>query len=241
LKLHTISLPTPDGLMAVYEALPDGEARACVIVAQEGFGVNGHIEGVARRFAAAGHHALVPHLYHRSGDPVIKYGDTPAVLQQFEKVSAQTLHDDLAATIAYAELSGHDARDVAVVGWCMGGVVAFAAATMFDIGAAVTFYGAGVGESRLGCPAMVDAVSQLRAPWLGIFGDRDRGIPVEQVKRLRAVLPHAPVQAELVRYADAEHGFFCDERPSYHEASARDGWARTLAWLHAHLAAPVRA
>jgi carboxymethylenebutenolidase len=46
----------------------------------------------------------------------------------------------------------------------------------------------------------------------------------------------APVPAEIVRYAEAEHGFHCDERDSYHEASAKDGWQRTLQWIGTHLA-----
>jgi len=69
----TLSVSTTDGEMGLYEAGPDGPARAAVVVIQEAFGVNGHIEDVTRRFAGEGYLAVAPHLFHRSGDPVLEY------------------------------------------------------------------------------------------------------------------------------------------------------------------------
>jgi carboxymethylenebutenolidase len=85
---------------------------------------------------------------------------------------------------------------------------------------------------------LLDEASQLKTPWLGLFGDADGGIPIDDVERLRAVLDEqAPVDHDVVRYADAEHGFHCDARPdSYHEESAKDAWDRTLAWFSTYLA-----
>ena len=67
MDLSTLVLQTPDGAMDVYEAKPDGEARGAVIVIQEAFGVNDHIQDVTRRFAAAGYYAVAPALFHRAG------------------------------------------------------------------------------------------------------------------------------------------------------------------------------
>ena len=64
----TIELSTPDGPMALYEATPDGDSRGAVIVIQEAFGVNDHIQDVARRFAAEGYHAVAPALFGLVGD-----------------------------------------------------------------------------------------------------------------------------------------------------------------------------
>jgi carboxymethylenebutenolidase len=75
----------------------------------------------------------------------------------------------------------------------------------------------------------------LQTPWLGLFGDLDKGIPVEGVEELRSALGDAPVAAEVIRYPDAEHGFHCDARDAYHEASATDAWQRTLEWFDTHL------
>jgi len=63
---QTLQLVVPGGTMPVYQALPEGTARGAVIVIQEAFGVNDHIEDVTRRFAAAGYHAVAPHLFHRT-------------------------------------------------------------------------------------------------------------------------------------------------------------------------------
>jgi len=73
------------------------------------------------------------------------------------------------------------------------------------------------------------------APWLGLFGDKDQGIPIDQVEELRVAAASSACATELVRYPGAEHGFNCDVRPSYHEPSATDAWARTLAWFDHHL------
>jgi carboxymethylenebutenolidase len=83
---------------------------------------------------------------------------------------------------------------------------------------------------------LVDEVADLQTPWLGLFGDRDQSIPVEDVERLREALQVAPVASEIVRYPEAQHGFHCDLRDSYDETAAKDAWNRTLAWFDAHLA-----
>jgi carboxymethylenebutenolidase len=76
---------------------------------------------------------------------------------------------------------------------------------------------------------------QLLAPWLGLFGDRDQGIPVDQVEALRAAASRAEVATEIVRYPDAGHGFHSDGRSSYDRPSAIDAWRRTIDWLNSHL------
>jgi carboxymethylenebutenolidase len=108
----------------------------------------------------------------------------------------------------------------------MGGSVTFLAAARRTLGAGVTFYGGGVGEGRFGMPPLVEMAPGLQTPWLGLYGDEDQGIPVDQVEALRQAAATAPVPTEIVRYADAGHGFHCDARPdSFHEASAKTGGA----------------
>ncbi len=88
----------------------------------------------------------------------------------------------------------------------------------------------------LSSSALMDQAGTLETPWLGLFGDLDPMIPSEGVEQLRTELQAAPVATEVVRYPDADHGFHCDARGSYHEASAKDAWSRTLAWFDTHLA-----
>ena len=89
-------------------------------------------------------------------------------------------------------------------------------------------------------PPLVGESATLRTPWLGLFGDEDGGIPVEDVETLRAALVDAAVPTEIVRYPGAEHGFFCDERPAYNASVSEDAWPRTLDWLDRHLAGGAR-
>jgi carboxymethylenebutenolidase len=85
-----ITVPTRDGDMRLYEAVPDGSPRGAVVVIQEAFGVNPHIEDVTRRAADAGYHAVAPDMFHRSGpDSVVEYGDFGKVIPHF-----QALGDD---------------------------------------------------------------------------------------------------------------------------------------------------
>ncbi len=233
---RTVTLTTADGDMGLYDVEPEGEGRAAVIVVQEAFGVNGHIEDVTRRVAAAGYRAVAPHLFHRTGDPVIDYGDYEKLMPHFSGLSEAGVLNDIDASIAYLEKAGFAPARIGIVGFCMGGTVAYLAAVRRPLGAAVTFYGAGVTEGRFGMGSMVDLAGALQAPWLGLYGDEDAGIPVEQVEALRVALGSAKVDTEIVRYPEAGHGFHCDMRGDYHEPSAADAWRRTLAWFEKYLA-----
>jgi carboxymethylenebutenolidase len=231
----TVTLDTPDGEMGLYDAEPDAQADSAVIVLQEAFGVNDHIEDVTRRFAAEGFRSVSPHLFHRTGSPVLGYTDFEKVMPNMQALTREGLTTDLEATLEHLRSLGFGDSSIGVVGFCMGGSVAFLAASTFSLGAAVTFYGGGVAEGRFGMPPLIDLAKDLKTPWLGLFGDMDQGIPVEQVELLRAAVTDAPVPAEIVRYAEANHGFHCDRRDSYHEGSAVDAWRRTIDWFGEHL------
>ncbi|MCU1502249.1 MAG: putative hydrolase [Ilumatobacteraceae bacterium] len=216
---------------------PTGTPKGGVVVAQEAFGVNGHIVDICDRLAAEGWLAVAPHLFHRSGDPTFGYDDIAKVMPVMQKLQADEVLADVDDALAHLAGAGVPLTATGVVGFCMGGTVALHTATQRDIGAAVTFYGGGVTQGRFGFPAMVDAAAKLRCPWLGLFGDLDTGIPVDEVEALRAAAATSSHVTEIVRYPDAGHGFNCDVRASYHQPSAADAWARTLAWFDTSLQA----
>lgn len=220
----------------IYEAAEQGVPKGAVVVVQEAFGVNDHIKDVTGRFAAEGYRAIAPHFFHRAGDPTIAYDDMESAMKQVRALTAEGIAEDLAAAYEHLHSDGFDDDRIAIVGFCMGGTVAFIEAAARPLGAAVTFYGGGIAEGRFGAPALLELAGGLRTPWLGCYGDQDQGIPVEQVEQLREAVAAAPVDAEIVRYPEAGHGFHCDARSAYHEASARDAWSRTLTWLDEHLA-----
>ena len=233
-----ITITTPDGPMPAYESSPDGGADGAVVVVQEAFGVTTHIEHIVDRLAAAGWHAVAPAFFHRQGAPVIAYDDLESVMPVMGQLTAEGIADDLNATFDHLEAAGFPAERTGIVGFCMGGSVAFYAATMRALGAAVTFYGGGVTTGRFGLPSLVDLAPDLKAPWLGLYGDLDQGIPPHDVEQLRQAASGAAVDTDIVRYAEAQHGFNCDDRPAaFNEAAAADGWDRTLRWFDRYLAA----
>jgi carboxymethylenebutenolidase len=233
----TVDLTTADGPMALSSARPDGAPRGAVVVVQEAFGVNDHIQDVTRRFAGAGYHAVAPALFHRAGGGTASYDDFASVIPLFEGLTDEGIVVDLDATLEHLREQGWDDSRVGIVGFCFGGRVTFLAALERALGAAVGFYGGGIVTPRFPqFPALVDRAARLRSPWLGLFGDEDGSIPVEDVETLRRALAAAPVGTEIVRYPGAQHGFHCDVRGSYDAVAAADAWGRTLTWLERHLA-----
>lgn len=235
--MPTVNVATAGGRLPVYDSRPAGEPKAALIVVQEAFGVNGHIRAVTDRLAGEGYRAVAPHFFYRTGDPELSYDNFEEVRPHMQALSESGLVDDITATLGFLEEAGFPAKKVGIVGFCMGGTVALIAGTRFDLGASVTFYGGGVAEGRFGSPPLLDIAPDLRCPWLGMFGDKDQSIPVEQVEALRLAAEKAPVPTEVLRYPEAGHGFHCDERPgNYHEESAKDAWRRALDWFGRYLA-----
>jgi carboxymethylenebutenolidase len=232
-------ISTPDGEMLVYEAAPDGEERGAIIVIQEAFGVNAHIQDVTRRVAAEGYYAVAPDLFHRSGPgSVVEYDAFSQVMEFFKDLGGDdAILRDVDATLAHLHGEGFgDPQRIGIVGFCFGGRVSFLVALRRALGAGVGFYGGGIVTARSPqFPALADEVESLQTPWLGLFGDQDPSIPVEDVEQLRKALAGAPVETEVVRYTEAGHGFYNDVRDAHRPDEAADAWSRARAWFAGHL------
>ena len=236
--MSNVTVETADGPMEVYVAQAEGEAKGAVIIIQEALGVTGHIQDVTNRYAAQGYLAVAPHIYHRTGDPTIDYSDFMATMPHMTSLTHAGQSADLAATIEYLNGEGVPSSAIAIVGFCLGGSTALVAGVEHALGAAITYYGGGRGgllKGTLGLPPLVELAPHLQTPWLGLFGDQDGGLPPEEVEQLRAAAAQAPVATELVRYADADHGFNRDVGHAYDEAAATDAWTRVMALFEANL------
>ena len=108
---------------------------------------------------------------------------------------------------------------IGMTGFCMGGRVTFLAATRFPIQAAAPFYGGGIA-------GLLKGADGIRCPMVLFFGEKDGFIPLADVDKIRERLEALGKEAEVVVYPGADHGFFCDERPSYQAAAAKDAWRR---------------
>jgi carboxymethylenebutenolidase len=219
-----IKLTASDGARITgYQAAPAGEAKAGVVVIQEIFGLNHHIRAVCDRFAAEGYLAVAPAMQDRwaPGFEINDYGpDNFAKAREFfGSFNPEQGLADVAAAVTVAGQAGK----VGITGYCFGGMVCWRAAHAgLGLAAASGYYGGGV-------PNYLDL-----APTIPIemhFGDRDTGIPLEQVEQLRARYPEVPVYLY-----PAGHGFFNDERAaSFDATSAATAWERTLRFFAQHL------
>jgi carboxymethylenebutenolidase len=227
--MHLINIETNDGPMPTASALPEGEAKAAVIVIQEAFGLTDHITGLTDRLAIAGFRSIAPALFHRVNSKPFAYDDMASIRPLMESLSAETLTTDLDAALGQLAGEGFAESAIGMVGFCMGGSVSLYAATRPGLGAAVTFYGGGLSIGRFGLPPLIEIAPSLRCPWMGLFGDLDASIPVEEVEQLRAAAASSGQPTEIVRYAEAGHGFNCNDRPVHYQAeAAADGWAKML-------------
>jgi carboxymethylenebutenolidase len=225
--------------MDVYEATPDGVRLGGVIVIPEAYGVNDYIRRVVRDLADEGYHAVAPDVFHRVGISEVPYGDVQKAIEVIGAMRDDEALEDVDAALLLLRASELDDHDIGVVGFCMGGRLSFLVALERALGAAVGFYGGGIVSSRGPTrPALIERVTELRAPWLGLFGDDDRSIPIDDVETLRDGLRAASVETDVVRYAGAGHGFHCDHRADYAPHAAADAWRRTISWLERHLAPP---
>ncbi len=214
---------------------PGTEPRGAIVVIQEAFGVGEPIVDVTRKLAAQGYLAIAPHLYHRvAGEAVTTFAKARPLMGTLR---GDDIRHDLTDALDHATAQGIPAGNTGMVGFCMGGTITLWAASQWQLAAAVTFYGSGVSAARWpGVPAGLESAAELRTPWLGLYGDKDTSISVDEVETLRGVVADADVPTAIVRYADAGHAFATDpSSPHYVADAARDAWARSLAWFDAHV------
>jgi carboxymethylenebutenolidase len=213
----------PEGAdpIRAWRADPAGRPRGGVVVVQEIFGVNSHIRAVADKFAAEGYLAVAPGVFEHieKGFDVGYDADARARgMAIVNKTDREKVLRDVAAAIEVAKGGGK----VAVVGFCFGGTIAWAAAgRLSGVSAAVGYYGGGI----IGLKDL-----KPRVPTLLHFGEKDQHIPIAGVRELAAA--HPDVEVHIY---PADHGFNCDQRESYDAPSAALAWTRTLAFLAKHL------
>jgi carboxymethylenebutenolidase len=232
---ETIAVSSSDAEMKLFQVKPDGAPRGAVIVIQEAFGITGHIKDVAARIAGEGFLAVAPHIFHRTGDPVISYENMRDVMPHLGGLNREGIEADIQATLDYLADQGFSGKQVGIIGFCMGGTISFFAGAQWELGAAVSYYGAGIAHGRFGLPSLLELAGDLKSPWQGNFGDLDQQIPVADVELLREAAAKSAVPTEVNRYAEADHGFHCNDRGSYHEASSKDAWPKTVAFFKAHI------
>jgi carboxymethylenebutenolidase len=231
------SLATADGLMPAYICQPVGKgAYPAVMVVMEAFGLNPHIKDVAERIAREGYVTIAPDFFYRFGSPIVPYDDVPRAIGYIQQFDWSALMAEMGVVIHHLKSRPEVRGDrLGVTGFCVGGTIAFLTACRHAaaIKVAVSFYGGGIGADTPAAP--IHLADRLQCPILCLFGEMDKMIPMDQVRRIDETLKRLKKTAEVKVYKGAGHGFFCDDRPSYDASAAQNAWDLSLAWFSKYL------
>lgn len=234
---ESVQIATASGArMGAYLARPATPGRLpAVIVFMEIFGVNDHIRDVTRRVAAEGYVAIAPDYFFRSA-PGLELGYDAKGMEtgigNLMKLSADQMISDAKDTLAYLRSRPDvEGAKIGAMGFCIGGHMTYLAAAETDIAAAASYYGGGIAapQGPGGAPSTLSRTAKIRGRIQCYFGGKDGMIPLDQVAAVREALAKAGVDHSVDVYPDADHGFHCDQRATYHAASAKDAWSKTLA------------
>ena len=235
IRTEKVQIPVKgaDRPMSGYVAAPEGAGPfPAVIVIEEIFGVNSHIRDVTDRVAREGYVAIAPHIHHRAAPDLELAYDEAGMKRGMElipKLTADGVSADLDGTIAFLRARKDVRGDkLGIMGFCIGGHVAFLAAATKDIAAAAAFYGGGIASFSPGGGApTVTKAGGIRGRILCLFGADDSMIPPVQIETIKKELEKQKVRHDVVVYPGAGHAFFRDvDAKSYRKTAADDAWTR---------------
>jgi carboxymethylenebutenolidase len=224
-----VRVTTPDGEMPAALVLPESGSGPGIVLVQEIFGVSGHLLSRAADLAAAGYVVLAPELYWRLG--VTDSPERPDALEDAfalkERLDWDHAVQDTVAAHDWLRASSHVTGGVGILGFCLGGGIAFNAAALSRPDVLVTYYGSAL-------PELLDLAPEVTAPSLHHFGTADSYIDAVSVGRIRTALETRD-DVTFKLYFDADHAFDNPHLPLHHPESAERAWRTTLAFLAEHL------
>jgi carboxymethylenebutenolidase len=225
------------GEMPAFLAEPDGAGQGAVIVIHERYGLTRHICELAERFAADGYVAVAPDLYFRHPDQAALHrGDVGCDVSDPDALAALEQVID-----ALARETSADLTRLAAMGICQTARLPLVLAAARPLAAALVWYGAAQPREWQVNPkyprALDDIIASIDCPVLGMFGETDHLISLDDVRRLRDCLERHRKSYDIHVYRDAPHGWLNDTMPGrYRRAQAEAAWADQHAFLRAALA-----
>lgn len=227
IETRTENVRLTDGsAMRVTVAEPENVVRGGLVVLHEAEGVTDTIHILVGSLAGEGWLTVAPHIYH-GADEHFDFDQADAKLRT---LSGESVLADTDAACLWLADHGVTADRTGLIGFDLGGAVATVVAASRSVGAAVSVAGGGIlTPLSEGLPTLVEVAGELACPWLGIYGDRDEGISVDEVEKLREAAASSGVATDVVRLAEANHRFDADQD------AAAEAWQRALNWFDSHL------
>lgn len=221
-----ISVQSSDGgTYEGYLALPRSGKGPGLLLFEEIFGINRHIRAVVEQYAEDGFVVFAPDVFWRqSKRQELGYegADRDKAVATMKATVASQLMDDIRTSLAALQSRPEVTGKVGAIGYCMGGRLAYQAASIGGIDAAVCFYGGGIqGE--------LQRAEQINVPMQFHYAEKDTGIPLDAVAKVKDAF--AGKAAEFFVYPEAGHGFNCWDRSAYHPKSAALSHGRALQFL----------
>ena len=227
--------------MDSYVAEPEAEGKyPAVIVIQEIWGANSHIQMVTDRLPSKGYVGLAPSMFHREGPMIMALHEERETAIGYAGRSTDVgILADINAAVSYLQAQPNvDGNRIGIVGFCFGGRVSYLAATSVPgIAAASVFYGGGMLQPRGEGPSPFERSAGINCPILGLFGEDDGNPSPDDVASIAAELTKLGKSFEFHTYPGAGHAFHCDSRDSFRRDAAADAWGKTLAFFDQHLKA----
>jgi carboxymethylenebutenolidase len=224
-----VQIAGPDGAFRAYVARPTGTPKAAVVAIQEIFGVNAVMRGKADWLAREGFLAVAPDLFWRVGTDIDITDQTEAEWKQavdyMNRLDKAASVRDVAATLARARAMG--CAKAGIMGYCMGGYIAFLAACRTDTDATVAYHGGGIHTA-------LDEAGAIKKPLMLHNPMKDSFIPVEALNTIRETLGPNPL-VSIHEYAEQDHAFTREGGAHYNAAATTLADGRTIAFLNQHL------
>lgn len=222
-------------IMRMYVSVPEGIGPfPALAVAQHQGGVDEFIQSMTKRLAAAGYIAAAPELYHRDGAECVDDAKTRSMRLRDRNVIA-----DINAAVSFLRKhSSVEPAQLGVIGFCMGGRVAYlTAAATPEFRAAVAYYGGNIFRAwGRDTPSPFERTAEIHCPILGHFGADDKNPSPEDMQKLDAELSKFNKPHEFYSYEKAGHAFMDHTKESYRRHAEEASWPRTLEFLKRHLA-----
>lgn len=211
---------------------PETPPHSAILLIQEIFGVGPYIRSVAERLAEAGYLVGAPDIFWRFA-PNWESDHTEAGLgasmEKVQQLDFPKAIGDCVTALEHLRTQPDIIAAPAVMGFCLGGTLAWGVAANGDPSCCVSYYGSGV-------PSMLGMIDQVSCPTLLHFGNNDPFIPNEGVDQVGAAIAGRPgfeLNVETAGHAFDNH----ESEMFYNEGAANAAWAKTMAFLATHLPA----